>query len=154
MSPGTRDGAGGFGEALVGMTSPPSALPAVEPYRPDVHYPILEGWWEGWKQTPPGPETLPATGFVVADLAAGFLYRTDSSLALIESLVANPASRAEARDAALDAVVEAIAEAAQAAGFDILLAYSSVPAVLRRAQRRGFVVISKTYTLAARSLRP
>jgi hypothetical protein len=124
----------------------------VERYRRKAHYATLETWWRGWNQRPPGPEALPKTGFVVAGTVAGFLYRTDSNIAILEAFIANPKSDADERNAALDAIVVALVKEAQRAGFTYLLAYTTVPAILRRAERFGFTVLREAHTLDIREL--
>jgi hypothetical protein len=121
-------------------------------YDPAQHRGWLRAWLDWHDERPVTPELLPATGFVVPDLAMGFLYRTDSGVALIEVLLSNPMASRELRSEALDAVVTAIIDEARAGGFTRLLGYTALPAVVSRARRHGFEVGAEPYTLVTRVL--
>jgi len=124
----------------------------VERYDPQLHRAWLRDWLDWHDERPLAPELLPPTGFVVPELAMGFLYGTDSKMALIEVLISNPMASRELRSQALDAVVEAIIAEAQARGFTRLLGYTALPAVVGRAERHGFGAGAERYTLVTKVL--
>lgn len=121
------------------------------PFVLEQHYAQVHEWLAHWNEQLV-PEGLPKTGFIIPGKAAGFLYRTDSSLALIENLVAAPGLSKEERNVALDAVVVAVCEEAARQGFKILMAYTLLDAVVKRAERLGFLYVSGNYHLLARPL--
>ena len=104
----------------------------------DDHYPMLMDWWEkrGMGMTP--EERLPEIGYIVPEVAAGFLYQTDSDIALIEGLISNPETDGFTRHGALDAIVDALAEKAKELGFKTLYGFTRQRAVARRAERHGY----------------
>lgn len=59
---------------------------------------IVNGWFKGHGQRKLTPDELPKTGAIVDDVAAGFLYLTDSSVSFLENFVSNP--KASDRDVA------------------------------------------------------
>ena len=65
----------------------------VEQFIPERHYEKVCSWWEGhgWPRMP--LHALPSRGYIVEDIAAGFLYSTDSAIAWMEFIVANPAAK-------------------------------------------------------------
>lgn len=124
----------------------------VERYQPERDYPTLCAWMRFYDLEPIVPEFLPPTGFVVQGLAMGFLYKTDTRIALLETLVSNGYAPRAQRDAATDAVVAAILEAARAGGFHIIQGYTTVGAVVDRALRHGFTVDDGPYRIVTRVL--
>lgn len=103
-------------------------------------YAEVASWWEaqGWPVIP--PEMLPGTGVVVPGLAAGFLYKTDSAIAILEFVVANPASDKMERRAALDAVIEALLAYAALVGARAVFTSCQHPSLLARYQNHGFQI--------------
>lgn len=118
------------------------------PYGPEAHFEQVHRWMEQRGQTI-APEDLPTTGFIVPGVAAGFLYRTDSSVAWIEGLVGSREVSAEARGHALDEIVRALRAEARRSGFKIMLGYTQLQAVVDRALRHGFKQTEGTYQLVA-----
>jgi len=91
-------------------------------------YPTLCQWWEDWGW-PAFPEiALPKTGIVVSkdgvDLAASFLYGTDSCVCWAENFVSNKTAPKELRTGSVDFLIERTIEEGQNQGF--LLMMSSV----------------------------
>ena len=121
------------------------------PFVPELHFEHVKGWLQHWNESMT-PEALPKTGFIIPDKAVGFLYRTDSSMALIENLVARPGLSREERNEAVDAIVTAVCEEAARQGFKTLLGYTVLDAVVKRAQRHGFLYVAGAFHLVARPL--
>lgn len=110
----------------------------VERFQPDLHYATFCAWTRWYQMQPLPLQFLPQSGFVVEGVAMGFLYRTDSKMALIENLAANPKLPRETVTLGLDAVVTAIADEGRALGFEVLIGYTNVKAIIERALRHGF----------------
>lgn len=107
------------------------------PYVPEQHFAQVLRWFELFGETMI-PEALPQTGYIVPGVAAGFLYRTDSSVCWLESLIANKDVPKEERTRALDVVVVALTRDAKKLGFKTLLGSTQLEAVVKRAQRLGW----------------
>lgn len=107
-------------------------------------YDAIKIWFKGRNQPCPKPEMLSSTGFIVENIAAGFLYTTNSSLCWIENLVGNPFVAKEFRNVALEEIVEALIKEAKGKA---IVCFSSVPAIFKRAQNHGFQIHEKQYTL-------
>jgi hypothetical protein len=121
------------------------------PYVPELHFDQVLGWMQSRDEVIT-PDALPKTGYIIPGKAAGFLYRTDSSIAWIEGLVAAPGLEREERSQAIDAVVLAIISEAQRLGFKTLLGYTLLDAVVKRAERTGFTYVGGGFHLIARPL--
>jgi hypothetical protein len=65
-----------------------------EPYFTPFHFHILKGWWEGRKCGVPDPQFFPPTGLVVfgddQPICAGFLFKTDAKIGVINHVVSSP----------------------------------------------------------------
>jgi hypothetical protein len=107
------------------------------PYVPEQHFAEVLRWFQLFGETMV-PEALPQTGYIVPGVAAGFLYRTDSSVCWVESLVANKEVPKEERTRALDAIVIALCQDAKKLGFKLVLGSTQLDAVVKRAQRLGW----------------
>ena len=111
----------------------------VERYEQAKHYADFARWYIARISGAMGPELLPKVGFAVPGVAMGFLYQTDSKVALIEALVANPDVPAAERTGAIDEVVLAIIAEARALGFKVLHGQTEFKVIVDRAKRLGFV---------------
>jgi hypothetical protein len=106
---------------------------------------MLVDWWsrQAWPAVP--PEALPATGRIVADLqgrpiCAGFMYRTDSSIAWVEWTVADPETPAELRSEALDLLIGTLETEAKSQGFTLGFTGTSHKRLIARFQNHGWQV--------------
>lgn len=120
-------------------------------YDPQLHFEQVQRW-NAARGEVVTPDVLPQTGFIIPGKAAGFLYRTDSSLAWIEGLVASPDLKGEERAPVIDAVVKAICAEGRRLGFRLLMGYTVLDAVVKRAERLGFVYVHGGFHLIAYSL--
>lgn len=78
-------------------------------------------------------EHLPPTGLIVENIAACFLYRTDTPVALVEHLISNPKSdETERRQAVSEIIGELLAEAKRQ-GAAIIYALTPISGVAERA---------------------
>lgn len=104
-------------------------------------YKRLQALYASWDLKTPDPMFLPNTGYMVDDVAAGFLYFTDSKIAIIDNFIANKQSSKEERDKALDGIVEALLASAKTGGAKMIKCDSDIDAIKKRAVKLGF-----TYT--------
>jgi hypothetical protein len=111
----------------------------IRQYTREADYPVLKDWWvrQGFGELP--PEVLPQTGIIAeyqgVMIAAGFLYRSDSTIAWLEWVVANPDYHEANRTTAIDAVIAAAEAEAKAQGFKVLFTSSNKSNLVERLQR-------------------
>jgi hypothetical protein len=122
-------------------------------YVREEHFEQIREWFR-FRKEDIVPKALPENGFIIPGKAAGFLYRTDSSVAWIENLIAAPDLSREERNQAVDAIVAAVVERAKELGFDVLLGYTVLDVVVQRAKRFGFMHVTDGFHLVALTLRP
>lgn len=108
--------------------------------------------WYAARGAPSIPlSTLPEVGEIEPGVAAGFLYQTDSTLALVEGYVSNPEAPSDARNAALDGITAALIADAKALGVQQVVALCTDKGIEERAQRHGFKPIGM-YAMLAKNL--
>jgi hypothetical protein len=122
--------------------------PTPIPYVRELHFDEINSWFQARTEVLT-PESLPKIGYVIPGKAAGFLYQTDSSIAWIENLVAAPTLGKEERNELIDLIVLAVGEEARRRGFKVLLGYTVLDAVVKRAQRLGFDYVGGGFHLIA-----
>lgn len=81
---------------------------------------------------------FPKHGFIVQAVAAGFIYLTDSNLAIIDCYVANPRSEKSVRNEALDLITRELIKTAKELGYTIIKCDTQIDAVKERAKHHGF----------------
>jgi hypothetical protein len=77
----------------------------------------------------------PRVGFIVPGVAAGFLYQTDSDVALLEGYVTNPKASSTERHQALDGITQKLLESAADLGFRTVWAITKDAGISLRAQK-------------------
>lgn len=107
----------------------------------------LDLWWNAHAMPPIPGAALPEVGFIVPDVAAGFLYQTDSSVAMIENYITNPNSSYEVRQEALDSITGALIGEATERGFERIVALTTAQSIFNRAKRFGFQSVGAFYVL-------
>lgn len=122
------------------------------PINRNKDYGYISRWWSE-RDLPPIPlGLLPLNGFIVPGVCAGFLYLTDSDLAIIEGFVSNPKTTQMERDPALNAVTAALCERAKALGYTAISAFTQTEKITSRATKHGFAVSPGHYRLVTRRL--
>lgn len=108
-----------------------------------VDYQIISKWWkdQNWPIVP--LENLPTYGLMVwldeVPLAAGFIYQTDSSMALLEWIVSNPEVAHELRGQALDILLDDLCFMAKKLGFKQLFTMAKNERLIEREKSHGFL---------------
>lgn len=87
----------------------------------------------------PMRDQLPMNGFIVPKIAAGFIYLTDSSVAILDCFIANPDSDDHQRDAAIDLIVSKLTTFARTRCVQLLIANTKIPVIRLRALHLGFL---------------
>lgn len=102
-------------------------------------YPTLVDWWTRHKFTPvPMSMILPQTGYIAHEIAAGFLYLSNSPLAMIEWVVCSPDASKEARGPAINELIDHICMSAKLGGSSVIFTTTVLPAFSKRLQDLNF----------------
>lgn len=113
----------------------------VRAFRKQDH-PLLISWWEGHKWPAIPMTALPTQGLIVYSngqpVVAGFVYVTDSEVAIMEWLVSDPKSSPFTRSDALIILMEALCDLAKAGGAHFVFSFFKQPRLVARAESIGF----------------
>jgi hypothetical protein len=102
-------------------------------------------WYVGHREAAPRAEWLPATGRIVPQVAAGFLYRTDSSLGFIDGFVSNPRAAPTEVKAALEAILKGLEADAKRLGMTVIVGNTKHAGVAELARALGGVIDKESY---------
>lgn len=105
---------------------------------------ILKEWWEDHGWTPIPDSFLPNVGKIVrieeVPVCAGFLYRTDSLICILEWVISDKKSDRIIREQALDLLIETLIEVAKKAGFKMIHTSIKHPRLIERMKKHGFSI--------------
>ena len=113
---------------------------------------MINAWYaaRGWPEV--GPAQARMKGFLVDDVAAGFLMQTDAGVAYLENMISNPQASARDVSVAIDAITKALFALAADNGFEHVAAFTQMPSIRTRAKRLGMVAHDAPYTLLSRKV--
>lgn len=123
-----------------------------EPFEHGKHLEMVNRWAvsRGLKAVP--VELLPRTGRVVPELAAVFLYKTDSRVGFIEHAITNPDAAVKDASHALDDCIAAIESDARWLGMSVLCGVSRIPGMAERVRRAGFEVSAERFRMMTKGV--
>ena len=98
----------------------------------------LATWCSERGKTIPDESLFPRTGFIIDGIAAGFIYFTDSAVAIIDCYISNPNTESKTRSNALNAITDALITCAKFNRCKLIKCDTKIEAVKRRALEFGF----------------
>lgn len=107
---------------------------------------MVAHWWVGHKWPVLPLAALPASGFVVPGVCAGFLYFTDSEIAILEWVVSNPKASTMEVGRGIKAIVEAAISTALNEGYSMIFSYVKSKGLQKLYERQGFKVTDDNMT--------
>jgi hypothetical protein len=110
----------------------------LEKFSFDEHFEEITRWFTHWGLMSPKREMLSSNGIIVRDIACGFLYLTDSSMAFLDFYISNPKSKKEDRAKALSMITKNLIAWAKEYGVTNLLANSQIKTIQNLAVENGF----------------
>lgn len=118
---------------------------AARPYL-DTDHPTLAKWFtaQEWPTLP--KEALPKTGYIVPGYCAGFLYKTDSSIAMLEWIIANPDTDYKDRAVAINNVIESLVKEAKRSGYSVVFTYTKHERLIDKYLNNNFKITDKDMT--------
>jgi sugar phosphate isomerase/epimerase len=99
--------------------------------------PEVAGWYSARGFSGLRPGHLPKHGAIVPGVAAGWLYRTDSDVGLLDGFVTNPSAPLRERSKAVDAISSHLIELARHLGVRHLVAMCLSAGIHRRSRKLG-----------------
>lgn len=125
-------------------------------FNAEKDYALLCEWWKAhnWEAIP--FVWLPATGLMIemdgVPICAGFLYRTDSVVAIFEYVISDPKADHKIKGLALDALIDAICLLAKSYGFSCVFSAFGNKRLAEKAQKHGFYIMGTDITNLMRGL--
>jgi hypothetical protein len=121
-------------------------------YDPKIHFEDVCLWAEARSLGLPPKGGLPKTGRIVPGKCALFIYKTDSKVGFMESLISNPCSSPSDIPEAIDLCVQALEKDALDLGIQFIISSSFLPIVADHAKRNGYIVRPESYKLLVKEL--
>ena len=103
-----------------------------------IDYEDIKNWYESHGEKSPPRRFLPKNGYVVDGIAAGFLFRTDADLALVEGFISNKVANAKQKRSAFDMISHSLINRSKELGYDRVVAFSARKSTKRLCLRFGF----------------
>jgi hypothetical protein len=86
-------------------------------YKPKQHYKAIASWFHAHGLEAPVQDRLPEVGFIVDNRVAGWIYRTDSTVAMIDWVISNPFTLPSERRMSLKKLAGVLVDTAVALGY-------------------------------------
>ena len=104
-------------------------------------FPMIVSWYRQRSLTPPDPRALSDVGFVADNRVAGWLYLTNSNIALIEGIISDPKSPPSLRNESLDKIIGFMIDFALELGYTQFIGITKHSKVEQRVKKFGFKVL-------------
>jgi hypothetical protein len=114
--------------------STPTAIVKVNKY----HMPQIDEWYAARGRKPPKSSTLSPLGFMADNRVAGWLYLTDSNVALIEGIIADPNTVPSLRRTSLRKLCGFLVDTALMLGYTNIIGMTEHPAIEEICKELGF----------------
>lgn len=95
-------------------------------------------WFKERGLSSPSKDFLPLVGFIVEDVAVGFMYKTDSCLGILDWFVSNPSADAVERMRAFDHIVTLLLAHAKTCHIKAVKAETNNDTIKVLAMNQGF----------------
>jgi hypothetical protein len=116
----------------------------------DKDYETLSQWFSGYGQIPPLKSELGKTMFMIDDLAAIGILRTETSYTFLEPLVGNPKADPKKRAQAVDILIATAKAFCREIGREHVYVVTNNPAVIERKNKFNFEEVRKTTTFRSK----
>ena len=110
-------------------------------------YSQLAKWCNHRDVVAPPKDLLSSVGFIVDDVACGFIYLTNSSVAILDCFISCPHSDKKIRDKALNLITIELTAYAKNSGCRLIKCDSKIREVINRAYDHGFKEIGQFTSL-------
>lgn len=115
-------------------------------------YPIVKKWFESWGWPAIPESSLPSIG-AINDIAAAWLYQTDSDIALVEWFVTDRSAK-DGREEAKQEIIDFLTKTAERLGFNTALTFVRNPNLIASFGNNGFVNADNNVKIMIKELTP
>lgn len=129
----------------------------VDIFNTEKHYETACSWWKAYNWPCPPIHALSDTGVIVVDsdnqyITAAWIYETNSSIVLLEFIVANPEIKGEKRDQAFNMMMDSLEGYTKSRNFTSIFSSVSNNSLIKRLEKRDFQKTNENMTNFIRSL--
>lgn len=107
-------------------------------------FPMIVQWYRQRNLTPPDPRALSDVGFIADGRVAGWLYLTNSNIAMIEGIISDPNSSSSLRRESIDKLVGFMIDFALQLGYTQILGVSKHMRIHDVGKKFGFKALPHT----------
>lgn len=111
------------------------------------HYKVVASWYHARNLPAPLPEELPELGFIVDSKVAGWVARTDSCVALIDTYISNPHSTPGSRKAAMEKLTGVLLDTATSLGYTKIVCLAT-PRLAKMGEKFGLIETDQRVVIA------
>lgn len=122
------------------------------PFNKNVHYEQMLEWLKDRKMPPIPLDYLPSIGRIVPDKCMGFIYQTDSKIALLETIISAVVLDRTDMSEAIDVCITALENDAKKLGFKLLWCSTFLPGMVDRGKNHGCIVSPEKYYLLTKEI--
>lgn len=115
-------------------------------------YDTLSSWWKEYNWPVIPKDSLPKNGFIIDNTCAGFVYCTDSNIAWLEFIVANPRISRDERKAGLQNLLSGLTGLAKELGYAYVFTSTNHANLEERLVEMGYKVQDRNVTHLIRSI--
>lgn len=124
-------------------------------FTPD-DYEMICKWWQDWSWQPLPLAALPRTGIIVTnegvDLAASFIYTTDSCVCWAENFISNKEAPRHLRKGSIEFLIEKTIEEGKNQGFMMMMSSVEHEGLIKKLTDANFLAAEKGMTNLVRAL--
>lgn len=106
-------------------------------YKPG-NYKAVESWYRARGLKAPPPQYLSDMGYIADGRVAGWLYLTNSNVALIEGIISNPYSSPSSRRQSLKKLGGTLIDMALSLGYSVIKVETNHPSIQQIVEDMGF----------------
>jgi hypothetical protein len=103
----------------------------------------LKPWWDSWGWVAPPKDFLPETGIIISkndiDICAGFMYLTNSKVALTEFFISNKEYKDKDRSEAIELLIDCLIELANNHGCKYAHVILKNKSLLNKYKEAGYI---------------
>lgn len=101
-------------------------------------FPLIVSWYKKHKQRVPDPRALSNTGFIADERVAGWIFLTNSNIALIEGIISDPDSIPSLRRESLNKLIGFMIDFCIASGYTQIIGITKHPRIEFIGKKYGF----------------
>lgn len=118
-------------------------------------YPMIASWCRERGKPVPAPEILSDTGFIADNRVVGWLYITNSNVAMIENVISNPTTVPSLRRQSLRTLCAHLVDSALILGYVNIFGITNHPSIKKICKDMGFKEAQfSVFTLAEPEMGP